>query len=42
MRAIARNGPQEMALEQVPEPVAEPGTVIVHPEAVGSLHASPP
>ena|SRR5215210_1018426 len=29
------NGPEEMAIEQVPEPVVEPGTVIVGPGAAG-------
>jgi threonine dehydrogenase-like Zn-dependent dehydrogenase len=35
MKAIVWNGPEEMAVEEVPEPVLEPGTVIVRPEAVG-------
>lgn len=35
MRAIVWNGPEEMAVEEVPEPAVEPGTVIVRPEAVG-------
>jgi (R,R)-butanediol dehydrogenase / meso-butanediol dehydrogenase / diacetyl reductase len=35
MRAIVWNGPEEMAVEDVPEPAVEPGTVIVRPEAVG-------
>jgi threonine dehydrogenase-like Zn-dependent dehydrogenase len=29
------NGPEEMAVEEVPEPAVEPGTVVVRPEAVG-------
>jgi threonine dehydrogenase-like Zn-dependent dehydrogenase len=35
MKAIVWNGPEEMAVEEVPEPTVEPGTVIVHPGAVG-------
>jgi threonine dehydrogenase-like Zn-dependent dehydrogenase len=35
VKAIVWNGPQEMAVEQVPEPVVEPGTMIVRPGAVG-------
>jgi len=35
MKAIVWNGPEEMAIEEVPEPTVEPGTVIVRPEAVG-------
>jgi threonine dehydrogenase-like Zn-dependent dehydrogenase len=35
MKAIVWNGPEEMAVEEVPEPIVEPGTVIVRPEAVG-------
>jgi threonine dehydrogenase-like Zn-dependent dehydrogenase len=35
MKAIVWNGPEEMAVEEVPEPAVEPGTVIVRPEAVG-------
>ena len=35
MKAIVWNGPEEMAIEEVPEPAVEPGTVIVRPEAVG-------
>ena len=35
MKAIVWNGPEEMAVEEVPEPTLEPGTVIVRPEAVG-------
>ena len=35
MKAIVWNGPEEMAVEEVPEPTVEPGTVIVRPDAVG-------
>ena len=35
MKAIVWNGPEEMAVEEVPEPTLEPGTVIVRPRAVG-------
>ena len=35
MKAIVWNGPEEMAVEEVPEPSVEPGTVIVRPGAVG-------
>lgn len=35
MKAIVWNGPEEMAVEEVPEPTVEPGTVVVRPEAVG-------
>ena len=35
MKAIVWNGPEEMAVEEVPEPTVEPGTVLVRPEAVG-------
>jgi threonine dehydrogenase-like Zn-dependent dehydrogenase len=35
MKAVVWNGPEEMAVEEIPEPTAEPGTVIVRPEAVG-------
>src|ERR671920_2611104 len=35
MKAIVWNGPEEMAVEEVPEPAVEPGAVIVRPEAVG-------
>jgi threonine dehydrogenase-like Zn-dependent dehydrogenase len=35
MKAIVWNGPEEMAVEEVPEPAVEPGTVVVRPEAVG-------
>ena len=35
MKAIVWNGPEEMAVEQVPEPNVEPGSVIVRPQAVG-------
>ena len=35
MKAIVWNGPEEMAVEEVPEPAVEPGAVVVRPEAVG-------
>jgi (R,R)-butanediol dehydrogenase / meso-butanediol dehydrogenase / diacetyl reductase len=35
MKAIVWNGPEEMVVEEVPEPAVEPGTVVVRPEAVG-------
>ena len=35
MKAIVWNGPEEMAIEEVPEPTVGPGTVIVRPDAVG-------
>jgi threonine dehydrogenase-like Zn-dependent dehydrogenase len=35
VKAIVWNGPEEMTVEEVPEPTVEPGTVIVRPEAVG-------
>ena len=35
MKAIVWNGPEEMVLEEVPEPIVEPGTVKVRPEAAG-------
>jgi (R,R)-butanediol dehydrogenase / meso-butanediol dehydrogenase / diacetyl reductase len=35
MKAIVWNGPEEMAVEEVPEPTVEPGTMIVRPGAVG-------
>lgn len=35
MKAIVWNGPEEMAVEEVPEPVAGPGTVVVRPGAAG-------
>ena len=35
MKAVVWNGPEEIAVEEIPEPTAEPGTVIVRPEAVG-------
>jgi threonine dehydrogenase-like Zn-dependent dehydrogenase len=35
LKAIVWNGPEEMAIEEVPEPTVEPGTVIVRPDAVG-------
>jgi (R,R)-butanediol dehydrogenase / meso-butanediol dehydrogenase / diacetyl reductase len=35
MKAIVWNGPEEMAVEEVPEPALAPGMVILHPEATG-------
>src|SRR5829696_8566680 len=35
MKAVVWNGPEEMVVEEVPEPTLEPGTVIVRPRAVG-------
>jgi threonine dehydrogenase-like Zn-dependent dehydrogenase len=35
MKAIVWKGPEEMAVEEVPEPTVEPGTVVVRPQAVG-------
>jgi (R,R)-butanediol dehydrogenase / meso-butanediol dehydrogenase / diacetyl reductase len=35
LKAIVWNGPEEMAVEEVPEPTVEPGTVILRPDAVG-------
>ena len=35
MKAVVWNGPEEMAVEEVPEPELAPGTVIVRPEATG-------
>src|ERR671912_1509962 len=35
MKAIVWNGPEEMVVEEVPEPTLEPSTVIVRPGAVG-------
>jgi (R,R)-butanediol dehydrogenase / meso-butanediol dehydrogenase / diacetyl reductase len=35
VKAIVWNGPEEMSVEEVPEPTVEPATVIVRPEAVG-------
>ncbi|MDF2702413.1 MAG: Alcohol dehydrogenase GroES-like protein [Rubrobacteraceae bacterium] len=35
MKAVVWNGPEEMAVEEVPEPAVEPGTVKVRPDAVG-------
>jgi threonine dehydrogenase-like Zn-dependent dehydrogenase len=35
LKAIVWNGPEEMAIEEVPEPTVEPGTVIVRPGAAG-------
>jgi threonine dehydrogenase-like Zn-dependent dehydrogenase len=35
VKAIVWNGPEEMAVEEIPEPTLEPGAVIVRPRAVG-------
>jgi (R,R)-butanediol dehydrogenase / meso-butanediol dehydrogenase / diacetyl reductase len=35
MKAVVWNGPEEMVVEEVPEPAVEPGTVKVRPDAVG-------
>jgi hypothetical protein len=35
MRAVVWQGPEEMTVEEVPEPAVEAGTVIVRPEAAG-------
>ncbi|MBA3426015.1 MAG: galactitol-1-phosphate 5-dehydrogenase [Rubrobacter sp.] len=35
MKAVVWNGPEEMAIEEVPEPEIAPGTVIVRPGAAG-------
>ena len=35
MKAVVWNGPEEMVVEEVPEPTLEPSTVIVRPGAVG-------
>ena len=35
MKAIVWNGPEEMAIEEVPEPEAGPGMVLLRPDAVG-------
>ena len=35
MKAIVWNGPEEMAVEEVPEPTVASGTVILRPEATG-------
>ena len=35
MKGIVWHGPKEMSVEEVPEPKAEPGTVIVRPTATG-------
>src|SRR5215211_5489642 len=35
MKAIVWNGPEEMVVEEVPEPTLEPGNVVVRPGAVG-------
>ena len=35
MKAIVWNGPEEMSVEEMPEPEVGPGAAIVRPEAVG-------
>lgn len=35
MKALVWNGPQRLAIEEVPEPNVEPGNVILRPDAVG-------
>jgi len=35
MKAIVWNGPEEMAVEEVPEPTVAPGVVILRPDATG-------
>jgi (R,R)-butanediol dehydrogenase / meso-butanediol dehydrogenase / diacetyl reductase len=35
VKAMVWNGPESMAVEEVPEPMVEPGTVILRPDAVG-------
>ncbi|MBA2344966.1 MAG: alcohol dehydrogenase catalytic domain-containing protein [Rubrobacter sp.] len=35
VKAVVWNGPEKMAIEEVPEPEIAPGTVIVRPEAAG-------
>jgi (R,R)-butanediol dehydrogenase / meso-butanediol dehydrogenase / diacetyl reductase len=35
VKAIVWNGPEEMSVEEMPEPEVGPGAVIVRPEAVG-------
>ena len=35
MKGIVWNGPEEMSVEEMPEPVAEPGTVVIHTGAAG-------
>jgi threonine dehydrogenase-like Zn-dependent dehydrogenase len=35
MKGIVWHGPEEMSVEEVPEPAVEPGTVIVRPAAAG-------
>ncbi|MGH3147237.1 MAG: alcohol dehydrogenase catalytic domain-containing protein, partial [Rubrobacter sp.] len=35
MKGIVWHGPEQMSVEEVPEPVVEPGTVIVRPTATG-------
>src|ERR687896_576565 len=35
MKGIVWHGPEEMSVEEVPEPAVEPGTVVVRPTATG-------
>ncbi len=35
MKSVVWNGPEKMSVEETPEPTAEPGTVILRPEAAG-------
>lgn len=35
MKAVVWHGPEEMSVDEVPEPTVEPGTVVVRPTAVG-------
>src|SRR5215207_3886412 len=35
MKGIVWHGPEQMSVEEVPEPAVEPGTVIVRPAAAG-------
>ena len=35
MKGIVWNGPEQMSVEEMPEPVAEPGTVVIHTGAAG-------
>ncbi|MCD6054733.1 MAG: Alcohol dehydrogenase GroES-like protein, partial [Rubrobacteraceae bacterium] len=35
MKGIVWHGPEEMSVEEVPDPAVEPGTVVVRPTAAG-------
>src|SRR3712207_9400855 len=35
MKAVVWNGPEEMAIEEVPEPAVAPGMAILRPDAAG-------